>query len=214
MQQRNTNNQASHSLQQTSTAATKKAASLPCSSMGCLRFGTLEKNGLCDVCFGKKGNPGPNVVPAPQTNQQQSSRNVQSLHTTLPTEQNRQFGNIAQPASVGLHGPVQVSQTQSPPHASGGRRHVSNSTSVDENVQGLRCRGTNCTLFGTPEMNGYCSRCFLESTIPQSGPTSIPGNTYLYMTECALSSRGWGILALNIDRGAIKAMIYHQGVVV
>ena len=140
-----------------------------------MQFGALGKNGLCEECFHKKGKSQLSAT-ASQGNHQQISSNGHSLYTTRPTEQNRQLVGSSLPATSTLKEPIQVCQSQSPPYRAGGRRRESNSEDVEENVQGQRCRGTNCTLFGTPETNGYCSRCFLESTIPQSGPSSIPGN--------------------------------------
>ena len=191
MEQRNANFQATsgRSLQQTEpSGATKKPVSatpMPCTSTGCLRFGTPGKSGLCEVCFRKQAYQRPTTTSASQTNKQWGLSSSNSLYTTCPTQQNRQMANSAQPASYALQEPVQVSHEQSPSplYGAASRRHGSNSGSVEETVQGQRCRGTNCTLFGTPETNGYCFRCFLESTIPQSGPSSIPGSP---LAECAV----------------------------
>ena len=183
MEQRNASilSNSSRSFQRTEppSSPTKKSGGvtqMPCNSTGCLRFGTPEKDGLCEECYLKKRNARPTATSATQANKPQRVGNSNSLYATHHTEQNRQFVNSTHPASYSLQGPVQVSQTQSPPYGSGGRRHDFNSGSIEGSVQGLKCRGTNCHLFGTPEMNGYCSRCFMESTIPQSGPCSVPGN--------------------------------------
>lgn len=173
MQQRTANLQPSSSenMQQTEQLA-KKAGSvnpMPCNSQGCLNFGTPDKNGLCEACFLKKGNARRTTTSASSFNTSQGFTNSSSLYGTQPMEQSRQFGNSAHSSSSTLQHPVQVCQSQSPHYQSAGLGPF-------HNVQGLRCRGTNCTLFGTPEMNGYCSQCFLESTIPQSGPCSVPGN--------------------------------------
>lgn len=171
VQQRTANLQPSSSenMQQTEQLA-KKAGSvnpMPCNSQGCLNFGTPDKNGLCEACFLKKGNARRTTTSASSFNTSQGFTNSSSLYGTQPMEQSRQFGNSAHSSSSTLQHPVQVCQSQSPHYQSAGLGPF-------HNVQGLRCRGTNCTLFGTPEMNGYCSQCFLESTIPQSGPCSVP----------------------------------------
>ena len=183
MEQRYTSVQAnsSRSFQQTEPppSPTKKTGGvtpMPCNSTGCLRFGTPEKDGLCEECFLKTRNARPTASSAPQANKPQRVGNGNSVYTARHTEQNQLFVNSSYPGSYTLQGPVQVSQTQSPPYGSGGRRHDFYSGSIEGSVQGSKCRGTNCHLFGTPEMNGYCSRCFMESTIPQSGPCSVPGN--------------------------------------
>lgn len=161
-------------IQQTeATAAKKKATLLPCPSKGCMQFGSPEKNGLCDDCYHKKGNQQQGASAATGANeQQQASNHTWDLRNTHNTVENHQFGN----RSYGLQGPVQVSQIQSPSYESG--TSGQNSSLGNGALHGQKCCGTNCTLFGTPEMNGYCSRCFLESTIPQSYPHSIPGNVH------------------------------------
>jgi len=161
-------------LQQTeATAAKKKAQLLPCSSKGCMQFGSPDKNGLCDDCYHKKGNQQQGASAAcGAIEQQQGSNHTWDLRSTHTTAENRQFGSSCH----GLQGPVQVSQIQSPSYVSSANRQ--NSSSGNGAFHSQRCRGTNCTLFGTRETNGYCSRCFLESTIPPSYPHSIPGNVH------------------------------------
>ena len=160
------------SVQPTVTsAATKKGASvtsMPCTSTGCLRFGTQEKNGHCDECVLKARRVQPSAPPS-KGSQQHSSRSMEATP--------RMVGNFV-PSSCPLKDPVQVCQTQSPPYGARVRRHDAYSGNAEDDVHGRKCRGTNCKLFGTPETNGHCSRCFLESTIPQSGPASIPGENY------------------------------------
>ena len=154
------------------TATSKKTAKvtqLPCTSTGCLRFGTPEKNGLCEQCYLEKGNTPPSPTSTSEANQKRGPGITGNLRSAQTSTQNRQFGY----GSHELPGPVQVSQIQSPPY--GSRVRHSSSNSGDDDINGLRCRGTNCNLFGTPETNGYCSRCFLESTIPLSYPHSVPG---------------------------------------
>ena len=152
------------------TTAKKKANLLPCPSVGCMQFGSPEKNGLCDDCYRKKGNQQQGASAATGANELQGSNQRWELHNTHTTVENHQFSN----SSHGLQGPVQVSQIHSPSCESG--MSGQSSSSGNGAFDGQRCRGTNCTLFGTPETNGYCSRCFLESTIPLSYPHSIPGN--------------------------------------
>ena len=151
------------------TTAKKKASLLPCSSMGCMQFGSPEKNGLCDDCYHKKGNQQQGASAATGVTEQGSNQRWE-LHNTHTTAENHQFSNN----SHELQGPVQVSQIHSPSCESG--MSGQSSSSGNGAFDGQRCHGTNCTLFGTPETNGYCSRCFLESTIPLSYPHSIPGN--------------------------------------
>ena len=166
MEQRNAHipSSSARTIQPSATLpATKMVTTVPCTSTECLQFGTPEKNGFCDEYFHKKGKVRPRA-PAAKGDQQHSSR---------ATEQTPQMVAGFVPTSYPLKDPVQVCQAQSPPYGSRVRHHSGN---AEDDVQGQRCCGTNCTLFGTPETNGYCSRCFLESTIPQSGPVSIPGN--------------------------------------
>lgn len=172
-QRRNTVETSSgRNLQQTeATAAKKKLQLLPCTSTACMKFGTPGQNGLCDDCYRKKGIRQQGASSTAEANEQQGSSISGNLHSAQTTVQNHPIGNSsAQPAYYGLPGPVQVSQTQSPSYESG------MANSGNDAFHGQKCRGTNCTLFGTPETNGYCSRCFLESTIPLSYPHSIPGN--------------------------------------
>jgi len=161
-------------LQQTeATVAKKKATLLPCSSTGCMQFGSPDKSGLCDDCYNKKGNRQRGASAATGANeQQQGSNHTWDLRNTHTTAENHQFGN----SSHGLQGPVQVSQIQSPSYESGASGQFS--SSENGAFHGRKCRGTTCNLFGTPETNGYCSRCFLESTIPLSYPHSVPGNVH------------------------------------
>ena len=171
MEQRNIAETSSgRNLQQTEAAAAKKKATLlPCPSKGCMQFGPPEKNGLCDDCYHKNGNRQQGASAATGANEQQVSNHTRDRHNTHTTVENHQFSN----SSHGLQGPVQVSQIQSPSYESGASGQYS--SSGNDTFFGQKCHGTNCTLFGTPETNGYCSRCFLESTIPQSYPHSIPG---------------------------------------
>ena len=161
-------------LQTEAAAAKKKVTLLPCPSKGCMQFGCTEKNGLCDDCYRKKGGQQQQSASAASgTNERQRSNHMGELHNTRTTVENHQFSNSSQE----LQGPVQVSQVQSPPYESGASGQ--NASSGNDAFHGQRCHGTNCTLFGTPETNGYCSRCFLESTIPLSYPHSIPGNVLI-----------------------------------
>ena len=138
-------------------------------------FGIPEQNGLCDDCYRKKGRRHQSASSAAGASNHQGSSISGNFHSTQATAQNRQFSSSsAQPRSFGLQDPVQDSQPQSPSYESGMARQ--NSNAGNDAFYSQKCRGTNCTLFGTPETNGYCSRCFLESTIPQSYPHSIPGN--------------------------------------
>ncbi|XP_068699124.1 tumor necrosis factor alpha-induced protein 3-like isoform X1 [Montipora foliosa] len=156
----------SRTLQTTEPVATTKKAGvknpLPCTTPGCLNFSIQGVDGLCEECLRKKGNSALLAESAPQSN---NSQGFNSGFVSRPVEQNRHFDSIA---AGPLHLPVQVCQTQSHLYRS------EEAARFGGNVQGMKCRQENCTLFGTPEMNGYCSRCFLESTIPQSGPFSIP----------------------------------------
>lgn len=151
----------------TATATAKKMAvkvtELPCTTTGCLRFGTPEKNGLCEQCYPverriRRGS-------STEAHQNQAPGLRENPRSSPTPTQNRQFG-------YDLPGPVQVSQPQNSLYAPRARQTQSNSGSDD--ISGQKCRGTNCTLFGTPETNGFCSRCFLESTVPLSYPHSVP----------------------------------------
>lgn len=174
-------------LQQTEATATKmpalKVTLLPCNSTACLRFGTPDTNGLCEDCYRKKVNTQPSTTSTTEASKQQRGPSVSgNYRSAQTTTQNRQFSNSSQSASCVLPGPVQVSQTQR-----SGVRHQ-NSNSGNDDISGQKCHGTNCTLFGTPETSGYCSRCFLESTIPLSYPHSIPGNVHkIIIVHVALS---------------------------
>lgn len=140
---------------------------LPCQSKGCMSFGTRNRNYLCEKCFRKKGNP-PSTDPfSPQTTR---SQGVDRGLGARPVQRNRHVDDSNE--ADALNFPVQVCQSQSPAYRSTElERFLS---SGRNNVQGRECRQDNCPLFGTPEMNGYCSRCFLDITIPQSGPCSVP----------------------------------------
>ena len=153
------------------TVGKKKAALVPCPSKGCMQFGSPEQNGLCDNCYHKKGyNQQQGASVASGANEQQGSNHMGDLHNTHTTVENHQLRNT----SYGLQGPVQVSQIPSPSYESGMSSQYSGLG--NDACHGQKCRGTNCNLFGTPQTNGYCFRCFLESTIPLSYPHSIPGN--------------------------------------
>ena len=145
-----------------------KVTELPCKTMACLRFGTPEKNGLCELCYLGRRRIQQRSTLSSEVHQNKGQVIRGNSHNLPTPTQNRQFG-------YDLPEPVQVSQPQSPQYGSQVRQSQSNSGSCD--ISGQKCRGTNCTLFGTPETNGYCSRCFLESTIPLSYPHSVPGNT-------------------------------------
>ncbi|XP_078372185.1 uncharacterized protein LOC144655885 isoform X2 [Oculina patagonica] len=171
VEQRNTVETSSgRNLQQTeATAAKKKLQLLPCTTTACLNFGTPGQNGLCDDCYRKKDIRQQGAPSIAGANKRQVSSISGSMHSAQTTSQNHHFSNSsAEPAYYGLPGPVQVSQTQSPSYEAG------TANSGNDAFHDQKCRGTNCTLFGTPETNGYCSRCFLESTIPLSYPHSIP----------------------------------------
>ena len=158
----------SRTLQTTEPVATTKKAGvknpLPCTTPGCLNFSIQGVDGLCEECLRKKGNSPLLAESAPQSN---NSQGFNSGFVSRPVEQNRHFDSIA---AGPLHLPVQVCQAQSHLYRS------EEAVRFGGNVHGMKCRQENCTLFGTPETNGYCSRCFLDSTIPQSGPFSIPGD--------------------------------------
>lgn len=140
---------------------------LPCHSKGCMNFGTRATNDLCGECFRKKGNP-PST--GPLSSQITRSQGVDRGPGARPVQRNRQVDDSSE--ADALHFPVQVCQSQISAYRT---TELERFLSGRNNVEGRECRQENCPLFGTPEMNGYCSRCFLEITISQSGPCSVPG---------------------------------------
>ena len=141
---------------------------MPCASKGCLKFGTPDKRGLCENCFH-------NHLAEANLSLEHSSGGVPATTGNLRGGQSYeppQHQGHSTTVSYSTLGPVQVSQMQSPLTRI---YTASASNNMEETLKYQQCRSANCMLYGTPETNGFCSRCFLEATISPSYPHSVPG---------------------------------------
>ena len=144
-------------------------AAVPCKTVGCLRFGTQEKNGLCEVCF--QQNPLQNEVG--QGSHTPTTEAQLGQPAVVPPQHHQPPTRLSSPTLI----PVQVSRLQS----SLAVQPNSQSNPTAAGPIGHRCRRPMCKMFGASETGGLCSRCFAESTMVVSYPHSVPGAYHIIM---------------------------------
>ena len=164
-------------------------APTPCKTVGCLSFGTSQTNGLCEICLSH--------------DQAQASGNSQAGET--------QTGASATPQPAQ---PVPGLQRSKVPVQVASRSSWATATPQDV-ISGQRCKRPMCTMFGTSELGGLCSKCFAEKTMVSAYPNSVPGGYQYCFFVLFFNGLVDALVMLHVQslKSHIKRVVERKGMV-